>query len=444
MLNINVQKLNIYVKLMNMNSYFQTSIEKIKEIVKIKSVKAPSKPNMPFGEGIYKALNFALNLSKELGFKSYNYDNYIGEIVFGEGADEDGLGVLCHLDVVPEGDEKKWTFPPYSATISNGYLYGRGVVDDKAPAILCLFALKELKDAGFIPSKKIKLILGCDEESGWGCIEHYKKVAVMPKTGFSPDGDFPVIYAEKGILHIESEFNLTGRIVEIFGGERVNMVCDCAYAKISNLTENEIITLKNNGVAVENGVIKAYGKSAHGSTPEMGENAINKLFYALTKIGVLELSTYNALFKNHNILKDIIDQTGKLTFSPNVCYKEGNKLKVKIDIRYPATYLKEQITNILNGFLNYIILNEQAPIMCEKNGYLVKTLINIYNKEFGVKKEPIAIGGGTYARALKSGVAFGPSFITDNMCHVIDERISIEHLEKCYKVYLKAIKELVK
>ncbi len=427
-----------------MNGYFETIIEKIREIVKIKSVKTPAKPNMPFGEGVYKALEYALNLGEELGLKCYNYDNYVGEIVFGEGSDEEGLAILCHLDVVPEGDEEKWTFPPYSATVNGGYLYGRGVVDDKAPAILCLYALKELKDNGFIPSKKIKLILGCDEESGWACIDHYNKVAVMPKTGFSPDGDFPVIYAEKGILHIESEFKLSDKIIEISGGERVNMVCDYAYAKINNLTENEITVLKNNGVIVENNIVKAYGKSAHGSTPKMGENAIDKLLKSLTKIGVLDCSIYNALFNNYEILKDIKDQTGDITFSPNVIYSQGDKLKVKIDIRYPATYLKEQIIDLLNGFLNYKILSFQAPIMCDKNGDLVKSLVGIYNEEFLKGEDAIAIGGGTYARALKNGVAFGPSFLDDNMCHVVDERMSITHLEKCYKVYLKAIKELSK
>ncbi len=425
-----------------MNNYFELAVTKIKEIVQIKSVKAPQKGDMPFGEGVYKALEYALNLGRELGFSVYNYDNYVGEIVFGEGSDEDGLAILCHLDVVPEGDEQKWTFPPYSATVSDGYLYGRGVVDDKAPFMLCLIALKELKDGGFIPSKKIKLILGCDEESGWGCIDHYKKVAVMPKTGFSPDGDFPVIYAEKGILHIESSFDLGSRIKALKGGERVNMVCDYAEALVDGLSTAERQALENMGVTVENNLVKAYGKSAHGSMPQMGENAIKKLFYALAQLGIIEKATYSALFNNGEEFEKIVDKTGKLTFSPNVCQLSEGKIKVKVDVRYPATYTKEQILKVLSGLFSYQILSFQAPIMCDKNGELVKTLLGVYNSEFNANAEPISIGGGTYARALQNGVAFGPSFIGDNMCHVIDERMSISHLEKCYGVYLKVIKEL--
>jgi succinyl-diaminopimelate desuccinylase len=186
-----------------MNDYFANALSVLKDWIKIKSVKSKPTKNAPFGKGVSKMLSKALSDAENLGFETKNYDGFIGEVVFGSGNDRDGLAVLCHLDVVPEGDLSLWSVSPYSAVEKDGYLYGRGVVDDKGAAALCLFALKELKDEGFVPSRKIKLILGCDEESGWGCIDHYNEVAVMPKIGFSPDGEFPVTYAEKGIYHIK-------------------------------------------------------------------------------------------------------------------------------------------------------------------------------------------------------------------------------------------------
>ncbi len=427
-----------------MINYFENAIEKTKELVKIKSVKTAPKNQMPFGEGIYNALKFMLSLGDSLGFNTINYDNYIGEITFGNGNDSDGLAILCHLDVVPEGDESKWLYPPYSATEVDGKIYGRGIVDDKAPAVLCLYALKELKDNGYIPSRKIKLILGCDEESGWDCIEHYKKVAVMPKEGFSPDGDFPVIYAEKGIYHVEFSFEINKRIKNIFGGERVNMVCDYAYSELDLITSKEKEILINNGLTVEGSTIKAYGKSAHGSTPEVGDNAIKKLFYSLTKIGVLPNNIYNGLFDNKDLFDGVKDETGCLTFSPNVCRIDNGVLKVSTDIRYPATYDFEKIRNLVNKISKSEVLHHQLPIISDKNGKLVKTLLDIYNNEFNKNEEPIAIGGGTYARALENGVAFGPSIVGDSRCHIPNEYITIEELEKCYKIYYKAIKELTK
>ncbi len=425
-----------------MNKYFEIAVEKTKELVKIKSVKEAPTKDKPFGEGVYNALNYFLDLAKSLGFETCNYDNYIGEVVFGEGSDKDGFAILCHLDVVPEGDLTKWTYPPYSATEVNGEIYGRGIVDDKAPAVLCLYALKELKDSGFIPSRKIKLILGCDEESGWGCIEHYSKVAVMPNEGFSPDGDFPVIYAEKGILHVEFTFDYNNRIISLSGGERINMVCDYASCKIDSLTESEIKILKGVGLTVINGEVKAYGKSAHGSTPEIGDNAIQRLFVGLAGIGLIDFEVYGNLFVTEDRFSDIVDETGKLTFSPDVCFIENNKLKVQTDIRHPATYPRSTILELIEDIGEIKVLHYQAPIICDKNGKLVQTLLSIYNKEFKVNETPIAIGGGTYARALNSGVAFGPSMLTDNMCHVPNERMKISDMEKCYNVYLKAIKSL--
>ena len=141
-------------------NYFNESIKTLQNWIKIKSVKSAPKKDMPFGKGVADMLNLALTDGEKLGFKSYNYDNYAGEIVFGEGNDKDGLAILCHLDVVPEGEVSFWKYPPYEGVIDNGSIYGRGVVDDKGPAVLCLYALKELKDNGFIPSRKIKLILG--------------------------------------------------------------------------------------------------------------------------------------------------------------------------------------------------------------------------------------------------------------------------------------------
>lgn len=411
-----------------MTDCFSSAINTVKEWVSIKSVKDKGYNDAPFGEGIKKMLNKALSDAESLGFKTINYDNYVGEVVFGEGDDLEGLAILCHLDVVPEGDLSKWKTNPYSCEEKDGYLIGRGVVDDKAPAVLCLYALKELKDLGFKPSKKIKLILGLDEESGWACIDHYKKVAVMPKTGFSPDAEFPVIYAEKGILHVEFLFDIgTKKISSLSGGERVNMVCDYASCTLKN---GEEISFK--------------GVSAHGSTPHLGDNAIKKLVDYLSKNDYIDKDIFVSLFDNDDVLLNIEDESGKLTFSPNVIdFKEGI-LSVKTDIRYPCTYKKEDIEKVISKLGKFNVLSHQAPIMSKKDGKLVKTLLDVYNKEFDRQDEPIAIGGGTYARALENGVAFGPALEGEDCCHVPNEKISVQKLKKCYNAYKKAIYELSK
>ncbi len=407
-------------------------IRQISEIIKFNSSQAPAEEGAPFGKGAKQALDYFLKLADEMGFETINYDGYAGEVIFGEGEE---FAVLAHLDVVPAGNG--WTREPFGGQIDyeNRRVWGRGAMDDKGPAVCAIFALKALKDEGFKPKRKIKLIVGCNEESGWGCINYYKAHAHMPDEGFSPDADFPVIYAEKGILHLCLHFTSAGGFNGLKGGERANMVCD--YCEVSAPADS--VKLKKYGLTAENGKIVSRGKSAHGSTPDEGKNAILPV---LEYLG-LE-SAKDALFGNCFGLKELHDETGYLTFSPNVISQNGNDLAVICDIRYPSTYKKEDVLQRIdvNG-VKYEILSEQAPLFNDKNCFLIKTLCSVYNEVTGKNVKPVAIGGGTYARALKCGAAFGPEEAgEENTIHQANEYITFEKIEKCFEIYKLAVKRL--
>lgn len=409
-----------------MVDYFENALGVLKEWLKIKSVKSKSLDGAPFGESVKFMLEKALADARDMGFETRNYDEFIGEVVFGEGDDRDGLAVLCHLDVVPEGDLSLWSVDPYGAVEKDGYLYGRGVVDDKGAAVACLFALKSLKDEGFIPSKKIKLIFGCDEESGWACIEHYNKNAVMPSVGFSPDGDFPVIYAEKGIYHIKYAFSKPNAVKDISGGDRVNVVCDKCEILFDGGESKEF-----------------FGVSAHGSTPELGDNAIKKALSYLVEKGLFKVEDFENLFSG-KLFENFVDESGILTFSPNVIKVNGDKIEILVDIRYPVHSKIEDVNEKLNEIGKFSVIEHKKPLYADKDGWLVKTLNSVYEKHTGEVAVSQTTGGGTYARALENGVAFGPVFDGGAVCHVPNERIKIEDLRKCYLIYKDAIKELSK
>ena len=152
-------------------------------------------PKMPFGKACNDALEYILKLGKELGFRIKNIDGYCGYIEFGEG--EEIVGIIGHLDVVPADDN--WTYSPFNASIKDDKLYGRGAIDDKGPVISALYAMKAVLDTTKV-NKRVRLILGLNEEKDWKCIKYYKEHEELPTIGFSPDADFPCIYAEKGIL----------------------------------------------------------------------------------------------------------------------------------------------------------------------------------------------------------------------------------------------------
>ena len=335
-----------------------------------------------------------------------------------------------------------WTHDPFGGEIADGKIYGRGTTDDKGPAVICLYCLKALKDAGFAPKRTIKLIVGCNEESGWACIEHYNACAEMPKEGFSPDADFPVIYAEKGILHIRLDYPLENApFAALEGGERENMVCDYARADVAAF---DAARAAKYGVTAEGASVVAHGRSAHASTPDAGENALEKLlrYFAEEHGGVARAVA--DLFDDRLGLKQLRDETGALTLSPDVAsYKEGT-LSVLTDIRYPATMRREQILAKLEAFgVPYAVLHDQAPLLSDQNGSLVSTLLRIYREETGQKADPIAIGGGTYARALERGAAFGPEFPGEpSTIHQKDEFISLENVRKLLRIYCAAIRAL--
>lgn len=420
-----------------MEKYFENLKSSLKKLVSIDSVESKPEKDKPFGEGVYKALEFTLGLAEELGFETKNYDNYIGEAIFGDGDEE--MAILCHLDVVPVGKLSDWKYPPFSATEEDGKIYGRGTMDDKGPAIVCLYCLKALKDEGFIPKKKIKLIFGCNEESGWGCIKHYKEVAKMPDFGFSPDADFPVLYAEKGILHVKFQFPLKDRLKWISGGSAINVVCDkCEAVAPYNADFARIY-----GIAEEDGKLVSTGKTAHGSTPDKGKNAILPMIKYLESIDAVDVKIREYLFDDILGLKQLNDDTGYLTMSPDVIAIENGKLEISVDIRYPSTLDADFLISELKKIAPYTILSHQLPLYNDKNSFLITTLLKIYNDTMGVNAEPIAIGGGTYARALKEGTAFGPEMPgEESTIHQPNEYVSIENLKLQCKMYKQAIKKL--
>lgn len=185
-------------------------IKSTQEICRIRSVESDGKEGMPFGEGVNEALEYALNLSKKLGFKTQNIDGYVGYAEYGEG--EDYVAVLGHLDIVPEGDG--WIYPPYEAQIHDGKIYARGAVDDKGPIIAALYGLYAIKELGLKLNKKVRIIYGTNEETGCSDMQYYLKKEKSPVLGFTPDSDFPLIFAEKGItiFDIVKEFRKSLKI----------------------------------------------------------------------------------------------------------------------------------------------------------------------------------------------------------------------------------------
>ncbi|MGB9680369.1 MAG: dipeptidase PepV [Thermoanaerobacteraceae bacterium] len=464
---------------MEINSYIDNMkddlIKAVQEVIKIKSVQDEPKPGMPYGEGVAKALDKALEIAQNLGFKTKNVDGYVGYAEYGEG--EEMVGVLGHLDVVPEGDG--WIYPPYGAEIHDGKIYGRGTLDDKGPIMAALFGLKAIKDAGLKLSKRVRILFGTNEETGSHEIEYYLEHDEAPTIGFTPDAQYPIIYAEKGI----TMFNVTKDFYKkpekfiikyIRGGQRPNMVpdyCECGMEiKEDKLKEelhnklNEFIKetgydlkLEQNG---NNFVLKSIGVSAHGSLPHLGKNAIMQLFLFLDKLNIDESDIKDFIhFFAENVGMEtdgktfgvyLKDDTGELTFNVGTIELDENKGSIGLNIRYPVTFKFEDFKKpfeekIAPHKIRIEDMMHQPPLYFPPDHPLIKTLSKVYEEQTGLKTELLAIGGGTYAKEMKNMVAFGPIFPgKPDLDHQANEYIEIEDLILNAKIYANAIYELAK
>ncbi len=432
-------------------------IEKTKELLKIPSVlyEFNSESETPFGVEINRSLHFMLDLARSDGFVTKNVKNYAGHIEYGKG--KEILGVLCHIDVVPPGDN--WTHPPFSPIIKNEKIYARGSSDDKGPTMAAYYALKFLKDLGVKMDKRVRIIIGTDEETGWRGIDEYFKTEEMPEIGFAPDASFPLIYGEKGIL----SFDITGKIeddklITFKSGDRYNVVPDYAECSLSvDLKEKFKEFLSFNGLngEVKDDVYIVHGKRAHAMQPNLGINAAFILAQFLNEHidndfikYINQFLTFDHLGEKLNV--DHHDKEMKdFTINPAIYDYQDNKFKIGINCRYPRGWDKDSAfinfeASVIGYRFKYKLISDSPVHYVDKDDELVKTLHQAYIKYTGDDTTPLlTIGGGTYSRALKKAVAFGPTMPgRKDVAHQIDEFLHLDDLLKSTAIYMEAIYQL--
>lgn len=434
-------------------TYFDEFLLNAKKIIKINSVEASATDGYPFGKGVDDCLKTTLQIAKDLGFKTFYGDGYYGYAEIGEG--KEMLGILGHLDTVPIGSD--WDIPPLGGDIIDGKLCGRGVLDDKGPILATLFATKQLIDEGFIPNKRIRIIFGCDEESGWECINRYCEKEEIPTIAFTPDGDFPVINCEKGVAYFNVILKKPDYIQSIFGGERANMVMDKCQAKIDLNKIDKLAKLLPNpsqyGVSLNEDIVTATGISAHGSQPYLGDNAFWKLLKYFASFDAnfaqkLEKIVCNTDGDGFGI-QCSDDISGDLTINIGTISSDCNSIQFSLDIRYPLSITREKLFEALTKTFDIFECSQveygffHNPLYIAPDHPLCKKLLQAYADVTGEYLTPITIGGGTYARALPVAVAFGPIFPNQvSTIHQKNESAKLEDLQKMYNIYLTAIKLL--
>lgn len=453
-------------------------VSTLSELISIPSIAVRTPGPDPFGPQVQRAYDYMLAKAGEAGFTTWDADHFGGHFDY-RGSGSDIVGILGHLDVVPEGDG--WDFDPFGGAVSDGCVCGRGAMDDKGPVIASFYAMKALQDLGYQPVKTIRMILGLDEETQWEGMRHYLAFAEdLPGCGFTPDADFPVVRAEMGFLVFElarkfgRNTNKGLQLRSISGGTAANCVPDSARAVLYDDTGagyDEIrsmiaelrettgwkIHCKGIGKSLE---IRTLGRSAHGAKPEKGENAIAMLMGVL---GCFHFASDDVAefihFFNDHIGFDLHGErmgcaladepSGSLIWNTGMIQQDSGSVRLTINVRYPVTLdvetVYEGVTKTITPYaLGIIKVRHVPPVYFPAEDPVIGELTEIYRRHTADQDhQPLVIGGGTYARALPGIVAFGARFPGDaDLGHQKNEKISIDRLLQLSKIYAEAIYRL--
>lgn len=447
----------------NILKYWDDIVKDLGEIVAIPSVCGEREGDFPYGKEPARAIDKMIELSEKYGLKTKNVDYYAAHAEYGEG--EGNAVVMAHVDVVPAGEG--WDTDPFTMVVKGNKAFGRGVADNKSPAIVALHCLRALKDLNVKGNRKLRVIFGSGEEIGMGDMGHYFASEQHPDMGFTPDAGYGICNCEKGHL----VFSVTGKndsslIRSFTSGTVANAVPYKAICELS-CTEEEAGKLSaaakeaegsfDTSFAQGKATVVSHGRASHAASPENGFNAAAYLVKLLSAVfGSQRLGTFFRFIEEKigtttdGSLIGVAgsdEPSGPLTFNLGLVQVEGDKASLTVDIRYPATSSGTKLIDALKAQveksgLQFVLGDDTPPLYLPKESRLVSLLSGAYEDVTGKPCEVFSMGGGTYARQMfGKGVAFGASFPDgeDSHAHNCNERIDLEELKLHAQICLEAM-----
>ena len=434
-------------------------------LVNQKSVSQPGQGGYAFGEGCKACADKMASLAEAYGFPVDN-DDYYTLSILRKGSESKELGILGHLDVVPEG--QGWTYEPYGAVEKDGFIIGRGSSDNKGAVTMALYVLRALDTLGIVMKHTVRLICGFNEESGMQDVEHYLKTHRPPEYTLVCDGGWAMCIGEKGIVNAElSQTASDGNLRDIRSGTATNAVPGTALAVLEHADADKIAELAApNGrirVSSENGLISvmALGKAGHAAFPQSSDNALLKLVRFLAENQLVTGECAGALRNISDLFVDDYatglgaayeDQlSGKTTCVASVLALEEGILTLKMDMRFAITQNTEELIDRLrktcrSKSVSIRSLTCSPPRYTDPDSPIAKMLLKTVHEFLGEEYKAYTMGGGTHARRFPSALPFGPGGLRiENpfgSAHGPDEAVSLDAMIRAMGVYAVALKRL--
>ena len=446
----------------------QTFLSDAMELIRIRSVSEQCKGKYPYGGGCAKVLDKALELSAAKGLETENHAYQCGSALL-RGKTEREIGIFTHLDVVHEGTD--WQSDPYRPYVRDGWLFGRGSADNKAPAMAALYAMSFLREKELPLEHTIRLYFGCDEECGMEDIRYFTSHYKAPDFSLVPDASFPVCYAEKGIIEAELSTLLQENFFDFFAGVAANSVPSHAQATVKGVSLDEAnrffcgmpeFLVRERSGFIE---INVAGRSAHAAFPEGSESAAVKLAKALGNAPFVDRDTKARLRFVGEVFADCHGEamgvacsdelSGNLTLIGGRVYVKKGRLVQNMNLRYPVSADQERLIAGIHACgkrygWNVDWFHNNPPYCIDPQSAIVTQLTAICRETLQGEMEPYSMGGGTYARKLPNAVGYGPGIRGQvKPCppghgggHQPDECVRIDNLVKAIEIYIRAIIEL--
>ena len=424
------QQINDYIQ-----SHKKEIVDTLNELIKIPSVRGNAEENAPFGKECARALDFTKTLYERNGFET-ELDREGGYLLSYYGEGKKSLGLFAHADVVPVGDD--WTLTsPFQPIEKDGYIVGRGALDDKSAVVASLFCAKMIKELKLPFCSRLVCFTGSNEESGMQDIKNYASKHKMPEFSLVCDTAFPLYRGDKGILHFRATSNTRLKEISDFsGGAAFNIILGEAHAQIGAQSFTE------------------RGISRHGALPSGSVNAGYLLAKKLSEkddlcecdkeqmkfIASLLEGYYGEVFGIENTDRDF----GRLTVTNGLARTNDGRISLGFDMRYGASVdiqnVKEKICRFFddNGWSVEWVRESSPCVIAEDDPYVVACM-SAYSGYTGIQDaKPYINAGGTYARYLSCAAEIGTSISSGKRpfdlpqghgsVHQPDECISIDGL----------------
>ncbi len=378
-------------------------VDTLKKLVRIPSIQGPAEPDAPFGRECARVLAYIETLYAQNGFAT-SLDKEGGYLLSCYGSGEKTLGLFAHADVVPVSDDWVHT-TPFAPVEKDGYLIGRGVLDDKSAVVISLYCTKMLKELAIPFHTKLVMFTGSNEETGMKDADNYLRAHTAPDFSLIADTAFPLYRGDKSGMDLWVTMHTKLQDIQDFcGGKAMNVILGRASATV----HGEAVT--------ETGI------SRHAALPEGSVNA----GYKLAKRLALREDICHSDREQMRFLADVLeryygeiygiehsDECGKLTCTNGVIKTEGGEITFGLNMRFGLSADIAQVKKSIEPFFAQHNCTVQFGEV--KKGYVtaedhadLRACLQAYRAFMGEKDPPVYINaGGTYGRKLPCAAEIG-------------------------------------